>query len=163
MHRHSSTGASTRSETGPTTGARRYTEGRNSGAATAQSGGEQHHFNRARGCNRHDPYGVKISFGELIMDTLTLFSIHGTILIGKRDGDKLREPRRLVMTAMPQNPNMTVMGLQELPGSPAFVVVKDYGFYYPVKDEGIVAVYVKATTGIELPISNVGKNIKLVG
>lgn len=93
------------------------------------------------------------------MDNLTLFSIQSTILIGKKDGDKLKEPRRMVLTPMSQNPNMTVMGLQPLPGDPAFLVVKDYGFYYPVKNDDMIALYVKATTGLELPGE---KNISLV-
>lgn len=85
------------------------------------------------------------------MDTLTVFQFQGTILIGKKDGDKPREPRRMVLAPHPTIPDATTMGLQELPGQPAFVVVKSYGFYYPVQDKDIIAVYTKATTGLVLP------------
>lgn len=85
------------------------------------------------------------------METLTMFSVQGTLLIGKREGDKAKDPRRVLLMPHPTIPDAVSIGMQVLPGSPAFVVVKNYGFYYPVKDKDIIAVYIQSTSGLVVP------------
>ena len=82
-------------------------------------------------------------------DTITMVFIQGMMFLGKMDGQKLIEPRQFIMFQNPQGQKM--IEVEGLPGNPAFISVKDYGFYYPVQDEKMIALYVKATTGLELP------------
>lgn len=78
----------------------------------------------------------------------------------EEQGGKLRlnGPMRFQLMKNPQNPNEGMMGLEWLPGKPAFVVLKDYGFYYPVKDKQLEGLYIQATTGIQIAPGNVGLN-----
>jgi hypothetical protein len=87
------------------------------------------------------------------MESLTMLFIQSTILMGKFDvqSGRLTDPQRFQMVANPQNPKQVTMMLQSLPGNPAFIVAKDWGFYYPVKDEGMIAQYREQTTGLVTP------------
>jgi hypothetical protein len=87
------------------------------------------------------------------MENLTLVSIQGTIIMGTFDvqSGRITEPQRFSMVANPKNPQQVQMMLQSLPGNPAFVVAKEWGFYYPVKDEGMIAQYRQQTTGLITP------------
>lgn len=93
-------------------------------------------------------------------NALVMMQIQGTVIMGRLDGNKLLKPERYVMFNDPKAG--PTQGLQHLPGNPEFIVFKDFGFYYPVKDKGMEGIYIQATTGIMMPgVNPIGPDQKV--
>ena len=71
------------------------------------------------------------------------------MVVGRLEGVKLFEPQ---MFSLFNTTEGQQMGLSMLPGDPAFITLKDFGWYGVVRDETLLALYMKVTKGIEIPV-----------
>ena len=95
-----------------------------------------------------------------MVESLVMVLVQGTTLMGKIEhnpnGVRINGPQRFRMMVNPKNPTEGAYGLEPLPGKPAFIVLKDFGFYYPVKDKELEGLYIQATTGIQIAPAGMG-------
>jgi hypothetical protein len=87
------------------------------------------------------------------MENLVLAIAQGVWIMGRLDVDKNRinDPMRFMTMRKAPNSPETILMLEYFPGKPLFWVIKGDYAYYPVKDEEMIAMYVKATTGLIVP------------
>jgi hypothetical protein len=82
------------------------------------------------------------------MNGLTMVIEGGMFLAGRMDGGKLLEPRMFGTKEV--GPDQFQFFMRPLPGAPMFVSLPKDILYYPITDKQIEALYVKATSGLEL-------------
>jgi len=76
--------------------------------------------------------------------SVTIVFSGGLILAGRLDGPKLLEPRVCQISG-------NQIRMVPLVGMPNFITFGKYDFHYSNRDPAIDALYLKVTTGIEMP------------
>lgn len=84
------------------------------------------------------------------MKKLTMVIAAGMFVIGRKEKWTLNEPRQFHMMNSPEGRQIA---MSPLPGLPDSVILGEVGLSYEVTDSEIENLYLKATTGIEMPPS----------
>lgn len=87
------------------------------------------------------------------MDKLTVVYDGGMMFLGRLDGNKLHNPRIVVVTTgNPEDPDpskrKSMVNLSPLPFLPPFIILKDFTFSYPFPEDiekNVYELYLKVT------------------